>query len=605
MTLQGSTKDFPLESVVGLLAGTSKTGELQIRGADQVGALGFSNGRLVAAVCGDHGGEDALGAIFSIRDATFEFMPWTEAPEGNLEGDLDALLRRAAESRDRLASIRAVIPDDAMRFRLSERAADQGAVTFTPERWRALLAVNGDRDVAGISQHLGIGPLDALNLLAGLVRDGVIEPVTTPGPPPRAAAEAAAPSGPAAAPSPPPAPDWMSAPAPAPARAPAPEWRPPVTEEPEWTLPPRAETAPAPAEPAPSPSPAQPTIPEWAAAAPAAPEWTAPAPTSEWAPAPPAQREEPPAPQAPPPDWAAAAAPPPPDEAELRSELGSRFDSYQAPEAPPPAPPAREPADDRLSALSGIFGPPTQEAPPPPPAESWTTPAPAPAADAWSSPPPALDTTPGPSAPAAWNPTAPPTEEASQANQWAPSAPEADVSPASEGLAGEWTPPAPAAATPLEKKKGGLFGMFSRERPTAVPAAAQEPLEGATRLGALAAFSNALLAEYNSGRYGKARVEERMANLLMRVDEQADPIDRPLPIVDDRIDVQALEREALSDQQAAPYLASLARQIYEDAEKAFGKDKARKGYKAAQQRIFLGDASVLHAPDVAGKLPRV
>jgi len=91
----------------------------------------------------------------------------------------------------------------------------------------------------------------------------------------------------------------------------------------------------------------------------------------------------------------------------------------------------------------------------------------------------------------------------------------------------------------------------------------------------------------------------------MRVDEQADPIDRPLPIVDDRIDVQALEREALSDQQAAPYLASLARQIYEDAEKAFGKDKARKGYKAAQQRIFLGDASVLHAPDVAGKLPRV
>ena len=147
--------------------------------------------------------------------------------------------------------------------------------------------------------------------------------------------------------------------------------------------------------------------------------------------------------------------------------------------------------------------------------------------------------------------------------------------------------------------------MFSRERPTAVPAAAQEPLEGATRLGALAAFSNALLAEYNSGRYGKARVEERMANLLMRVDEQADPIDRPLPIVDDRIDVQALEREALSDQQAAPYLASLARQIYEDAEKAFGKDKARKGYKAAQQRIFLGDASVLHAPDVAGKLPRV
>ena len=40
MTLRGSTSDFPLESVIGLLAGTSKTGELQVRGDSKVGALG-------------------------------------------------------------------------------------------------------------------------------------------------------------------------------------------------------------------------------------------------------------------------------------------------------------------------------------------------------------------------------------------------------------------------------------------------------------------------------------------------------------------------------------------------------------------------------------
>ena len=48
MTLRGSTSDFPLESVIGLLAGTSKTGELQVRGDGKVGALGFAGGRLVA-----------------------------------------------------------------------------------------------------------------------------------------------------------------------------------------------------------------------------------------------------------------------------------------------------------------------------------------------------------------------------------------------------------------------------------------------------------------------------------------------------------------------------------------------------------------------------
>jgi hypothetical protein len=90
----------------------------------------------------------------------------------------------------------------------------------------------------------------------------------------------------------------------------------------------------------------------------------------------------------------------------------------------------------------------------------------------------------------------------------------------------------------------------------------------------------------------------------MRVDEQADPIDRPLPIVDDLIDATALEREGVAEEQLVPYLAALVRQIYEDAERAFGKDKAKKGYKAAQQQVF-GNDNVLQSPDLAGKLPKV
>ena len=90
----------------------------------------------------------------------------------------------------------------------------------------------------------------------------------------------------------------------------------------------------------------------------------------------------------------------------------------------------------------------------------------------------------------------------------------------------------------------------------------------------------------------------------MRVDEQADPIDRPLPIVDDRIDSQALDRENVPEAQAIPYLALLVTQIYEDAARTFGKDKAKKGYKAAQQQVFGADASALGA-DVAGRLPKV
>jgi len=168
----------------------------------------------------------------------------------------------------------------------------------------------------------------------------------------------------------------------------------------------------------------------------------------------------------------------------------------------------------------------------------------------------------------------------------------------------EWSPP--PSAQP-EKKKRGLFG-FGREKP-APPPVAGRPLPTAgvlgSRVGMLAALSNALIAEYNNGQYGKSRIEERIANLLMRVDEQADPIDRPLPIVDDRIDVEALEREHLADSQALPYLALLVTTIFADAEKTFGKDKAKKGYKAAQKTVLLGDASALSTPELVGKLPKV
>ena len=121
----------------------------------------------------------------------------------------------------------------------------------------------------------------------------------------------------------------------------------------------------------------------------------------------------------------------------------------------------------------------------------------------------------------------------------------------------------------------------------------------------LAAFSNALLTEYNSGAYGKGKVDDRIPGLLMRVDEQADPIDKPLPVVDDRLDAQALERIALPEQQVVPYLAILISTIYGDAEKAFGRDKAKKGYKVAQQSVFGADASTLGGVDLAGKLPKV
>ncbi|HKY51738.1 MAG TPA: DUF4388 domain-containing protein [Candidatus Limnocylindria bacterium] len=673
MTLRGSLQDFPLRSVLDLLAKTKKTGELQVRRDERVGALGVADGRVVTAVFGEEEPLLALGQIFDLETAEFEFTPWDDAPPANLEGgSLDELLKKAGEAkkaaeearrreeeareaarkkaeeeaeaeRQRIAALRALIPSDDLVFRLSERAVDQGAVTLTPDRWRVVLAVNGERDLNAIAAMLHIDPGAALTALGALVKDGVIE---------TAAPSAAAPAyEPPAAPEPdagrsdlhyePTTPAYGSAPPAYEATPPAYDQTPPSYDQ----TPPSYEQTP----------PAQ----EWAATefAPSQepdfslpPERPATAETSSTA-----QDWITPEQAVPQHDWAAS----PPESAPV-SEVAPQWGP--APEAAPEkdwvTPQEAQPSaatDDRLSALSGIFGPASgDQTPPPPPqeptgwgpppaaTEHWGTPTPpAPTAERWTAPPPPAPASPddpwgtgsaSESSPETWSP--PPASPTLAKDTWgtAPSAqPEwSEAAPKASAASDTWGRPAPAdqrsssmsipepgtppveewspppAAAP-EKKKRGLFG-FGREKP-APPPVAGRPLPTAgvvgSRVGMLAALANSLIAEYNSGQYGKGRVEERIANLLMRVDEQADPIDRPLPIIDDRIDVEGLEREHLADSQALPYLALLVTTIFADAERAFGKDKAKKGYKAAQKSVLLGDASVLSSPELAGKLPRV
>ena len=514
MTLRGELDSFPLETVVQLIHSTNKTGQLEVRGTDASGGtLGFDGGRLVAAIAGEDSGEPALGAIFAIDAGGFEFIPWNEAPAANLAGDLDQLLDKAVEERDRIVAVRKVIPNDRSRFRLSERAAEKGNITVAPDQWRSLLAVNGERDLFAIADHLKAGKLATRATLAALVEAGfvdVLEPAAESAPAP--AAEAAP------AETAPEAPTWAPAP-PAPEPAPAPAAEPQRWEAPAASL---------------GQTPRQ----DW--------EQPATAPNREW--------EQP--------------------QPDLRADLAAALDARMGAPAPVPAKEANEwepepaqpapiavpPAqDERLAALSGMF---TEAQPAPAPAE----------------PPQAADLARG----------------ADRISEWSRMASEMQAAPA-----------------PAEEKKKGLFGFLKKDEAAkdatsgSAAATVSPPASGVGRAGQLASFSNALLAEYNSGQYGKGRLDDRMANLLMRVDEQADPIDRPLPIVDDRIDAQALDRENMPEAQAVPYLAILASQIYEDAERTFGKDKAKRGYRAAQQQVFGTDASALTAPDVIGRLPRL
>jgi len=170
----------------------------------------------------------ALGSIWDMGRADFEFTAWNEAPPGNLEGELQDNLRKAEEYKKWIESVRQVIPTDRTRFRLSERAAEQGAVTFTSDRWRVVLAVNGQRDVNALAEHLKVDRDTALTTLAGLVRDGVIETIELPT-------------------------EMQAPPAPSPPRREEITFAPTPREEATFAPPPSTPQAPPPSEPAPQP----------------------------------------------------------------------------------------------------------------------------------------------------------------------------------------------------------------------------------------------------------------------------------------------------------------------------------------------------------------
>lgn len=619
VVLSGTLPYFPLETIVQLLAATKKTGRLDIAAGAESASLGMSEGRLVSAVAGEEEGDLALGAAFAVGAGEVDFVPMPAAPAANVSGELDELLDRAAGLRDRIGAVRTLIPSERSRFSLSERATRNPEITFTPEQWRVLLAVHPQRDVGMVAEQLRMRRLPTLMILADLIRGGSVDVV-----PPEA--------------------------------------------EVSWPYVERRRTP-------------------WGSAAPTADEERGPASEEQAAEEargveePPALAE--PAASAEPGTLAEPEAPGETPRAEVEAPLEETAIDREASEAA---------ADDRLSALSGLFGP-AEPAPPPaawepPPGEAEAAAAEATAAAFASAPAeaeleaveeeraveeaepleaPGLDPrlaafgiAPAErEAPPAWKPQQPqraapgewstpswetpaeaapeeaapaeaaPEEPAEMDSRLAalampPAEPEAPPVPEAPAEPAAWPEPTharpePAAGRPLpempplegvppvtqapEKKKGGLFGgLFGAKRAAAV---ASTGSLARTDAGRLALFANELIAGYNSGQYGKGRVEDRMIGRLMRVDEQADPIDRPIPVTNDRIDVASMDDGAVPEAQAVPYLATLVRQVYDDAERVLGKDKARRGFRDVRGRVFGKEPAVLRAPDVAGRMPKV
>lgn len=179
MSLQGTLEIFTVPEVLRLLAGTRKTGRLQVDGPTGPFAVDLRDGGIVAAAgrvpaAGLH---EVLIGLLRTRSGTFAFDP--EAPVGDGERhDVEDLLGRCEiELRD-WTEVEAVVPDLGARVEL--RAELAGDVTLTPERWAQVRHVGEGRAVRDFAARAGLDDLAACRAICDLVDVGVVDVVPVP-----------------------------------------------------------------------------------------------------------------------------------------------------------------------------------------------------------------------------------------------------------------------------------------------------------------------------------------------------------------------------------------------------------------------------------------
>ncbi len=160
--LQGSLENFALDEVLGLLAGTSKTGYLEVAGNRGSGKLAFLDGRLVDGTASYMANgtdlEDVMFELLRYDDGTFSFVSGEVSPSDAVE-NVATVLASAERRLQDWRSIEASVPSLKHQvIPVSELPEDE--VTITKEEWSALMVIASGCQVSLVCDKLDLGEVE-------------------------------------------------------------------------------------------------------------------------------------------------------------------------------------------------------------------------------------------------------------------------------------------------------------------------------------------------------------------------------------------------------------------------------------------------------------
>jgi hypothetical protein len=174
VSLTGSLETFALSEVLNLLADTSKSGELCVRGSRIDGRLWFDSGAFSAFAVGDS--EKPFEAIFELlRDAggDFEFFHGEVAPDNATQADSDhrevrVEIDRAQARLAEWVDIVAVVPSLQHHVKLAP-AAPSDRVTVDRAQWELVVSIANGGAVEDVLQSCDLREFEGCRAIKGLV----------------------------------------------------------------------------------------------------------------------------------------------------------------------------------------------------------------------------------------------------------------------------------------------------------------------------------------------------------------------------------------------------------------------------------------------------
>lgn len=168
--LQGSLENFALDEVLGLLASTNKTGQLEIAGDRGTGALMFSDGRLVDGTASHTANgtevEDVMFELLRYSDGTFTFTN-REIDGGERAQNVASVLSGAEHRLQDWRQIEAVVPTlDHHIAPAEELPADE--VTITRGEWAALTVIAAGCAASLVCDQLDLGEVEGSRQIKNL-----------------------------------------------------------------------------------------------------------------------------------------------------------------------------------------------------------------------------------------------------------------------------------------------------------------------------------------------------------------------------------------------------------------------------------------------------